>query len=209
MTLCLALFLLMPDDLPGSLNDPEPEPAPDPFHESVFIRGRGGIWASRAFRFEATTVGGSLQSSKQENFGSGGLDVGFSPGMEKFVVFGSVEAAFASHLRLEDAGLCVGFRDWADPGAMMGVPQEAMIYAGPIYGRFDITTPGFVEFNRAWGARAGVSFTWKLTHALGISLMAEYRYLKFRVKDKSEIASGNTTIGASGLWAGFGVDLVF
>src|ERR1043166_1391131 len=147
MTFCLAVLLLMPDDLPVSLSEPEPEVAPLASPDASFVRVRGGLWSSRQFHFEATTTASTGISSKQETLGSAGIDLGPAILGDRVVFFGSVEGAFGNRIRMEDVGLCVGFRDWADPGATAGVPQEAMIYAGPIYGKFDVTTPGFVELS--------------------------------------------------------------
>src|SRR5437667_6179726 len=133
MTLCLALLLLTPDDLPNSLSEPEPEPAAPAHEELAFLRVRGGLWSSRAFHFEATSISSTEMSSKQATLGSAGVDLGPSFFGDRLVFFGSVEGSYGNKIHLEDAGLCVGFRDWADPGSSAGVPQEAMIYAGPIY----------------------------------------------------------------------------
>ena len=207
MTLCVLLLLLSPDDLPLSLS--EPEPAAPEARDTLFLRVRGGAWTTSAFRFDATTTASTEMTSRQKTLGSGGLDAGASLLSDRLVLFGGIDGSFASHLRLETGGICLGVRDWSDPAAVAGVPQEGMIYAGPIYGRFDVTTPGFIDFDRAWGARAGISFTWKPGRTLGLTLVAEYRYIKFQVRDKSEIASGNTSVGGSGLWAGLGLDFRF
>jgi hypothetical protein len=209
MTFCLALLLAMSDDLPLSLSEPEPEPAPPARVDSLFLRLRGGIWASRGLDFDATTVFSTQLRSKSETLSSAGIDFGASIFSERVVVFGSLEASIGGKMHSESVGACIGYRDWSDPGASPGVPQEAMIYAGPIFGRFDITTAGFGDFDRALGARAGISFTWKLNRTFGVSLAVEYRYLKFDYKDKSTIVSGDTSIGGSGVWAGLGLDLRF
>jgi len=206
MSLCLALLLLSPDDLPLSLSEPVPagvRPA-----DSLLLRAYGGIWSSRALDFEATTTASTRLRSGAETLVSAGLDAGIAV-HDRVMVFGTIEGSWANEIHSEVAGVSVGYRDWSDPSASPGVPHEAMIYAGALYGRFDITTPGFGDFDNAFGGRAGISFTWTLAKSLGLTLAAEYRYLKFDYKDKSTLVSGDTSIGGSGIWAGLGLDLRF
>ena len=207
MTLCLALFLATLGDLPGSLS--EPEPTPPPGGDRILVRVRGGVWSSGGFDFDAFTTSGTEMRSKQQMLLSVGLDAGAAILSERFVIFASVEESSASKINLEDAGFCLGFRDWSGPTAAAGVPNEALLYAGPLFGRFDVTTSGFGKFDTGIGARAGLSLTWKLSPPFAFSLVAEYRYLKFDLKDKSEIATGDKSIGGSGYWLGAGVDLRF
>ena len=206
MTLCLALMLLTGEDLPLSLVEPEPSGAP--LGDSILLRARGGDWTSRQFDFEAFTVSGQQLRSGAETLLSAGVDAGFAVA-DRVVVFGMFEGLWSNDVHSEIAGICVGYRDWSEPGASAGVPQEAMIYAGALYGRFDITTPGFGDFDSAAGARAGMSFTWSLARALGLTFAVEYRYLKFDYADEGDLVSGDRTIGGSGIWVGLGLDLRF
>lgn len=206
MTFCLALMLLLGEDLPSSLSEPEPAGAPP--GDSILLRARGGVWSSRQFDFEAFTTSGQQLRSGAETLISAGVDAGFAVA-DRVVVFGMFEGLWSNGIHSEVAGLCVGYRDWSEPGASAGVPQEAMIYAGALFGRFDITTSGFGDFESAAGARAGMSFTWELARALGLTLAVEYRYLKFDYKDEGDLLSGDKTIGGSGIWVGLGLDLRF
>ena len=207
MTLCLTLLLATLGDLPATLS--EPEPTPPPGGDRVLVRVRGGMWSSNGFDFEAVTTSSTLLRSKQQSLGSVALDAGGAILNERFVVFASIEENLASHISLEDVGFCMGFRDWSGPTAAAGVPNEALLYAGPIFGRFDVKTSGFSSFDTGFGMRAGVSLTWKLAAPFALSLIGEYRYIKFDVKDKSAIASGDTSIGGSGFYVGAGLDLRF
>jgi hypothetical protein len=209
MTLCLTLLLATLGDLPGTLSEPEPEPTPPPGGDRILLRVRGGMWSSSGFDFDAFTTSSTEMRSKQKTLLSVGLDAGASILSERFVIFASIEESSASKINLEDVGFCVGFRDWSGPTASAGVPNEALIYAGPLFGRFDVTTSGFGTFDTGIGVRAGLSLTWKLSPPFAVSLVGEYRWLKFDLKDKSAIASGDKSIGGSGYWIGAGVDLRF
>jgi hypothetical protein len=216
MTLCLALFLMASGDLPVSLSDPEPElerepepMTPPPGGDRILFRLRGGVWDSKAFNFTAVTTSNTEMRSTQQLLESVGIDAGGSLFNERFMIFASVEESLASKITLEDAGVCVGLRDWAGPNATAAVPHEALAYVGPMLGRFTTSASGFSKFNTGFGVRAGISLTWLLGKHFGVSFVGEYRYLKFDVKDTSEIVSGNKSIGGSGFWLGAGLDLRF
>lgn len=211
MTLCLALFLLASGDLPLSLSEPEPDPGsmtPPPGGDKILLRVRGGVWSSHAFEFNAVTSNTEMVS-KTQLLETVGIDAGGSLWSERFVIFASVEDSMADKISLEDAGFCVGWRDWAGPNASAAVPHEALIYVGPLLGRFTTSTSGFAKFDTGIGVRAGVSLTWMFGKHFGVSVVGEFRYMKFDVKSASEILSGSTSIGGSGYWAGAGLDLRF
>lgn len=217
MTLCLALILLTTGDLPTSLSEsipepmaePMPEPKGAPLGDHVLLRVRGGAWTTKAFEFDAITTSSTQLRSTADTLASFGFDGGGSVLNDRIVVFGSIEGSYSSKIHSENVGLCIGWRDWAPSTAAAGIPNEVILYAGAMYGRFDITTSGFGDFDNTLGARAGISLYWKLTPIAGISLLAEYRYMKFDYKDKSSILSGDTSIGGSGLWIGMGIDFRF
>ncbi len=207
MTLCLAMMLLLSqDEIPLSLSEPSPAGVvPD---DRFLLRATGGIWSAHSFDFDATTTAGLQLRSSEETLLTAGADAGMAL-FDRVFLFGTVEGSWSNDIHAEVAGLSLGYRDGSDPGASPGVPQEAMVYAGALFGRFAITTPGFGDFENAFGGRAGISFTWKLARTLGLNLAVEYRYLKFDYKDKSTILTGDESIGGSGLWAGLGLDLRF
>lgn len=215
MSFCLALLLFGADDLPVSLSDPEPEQRPAGTSQ-VFVRLRGGLWYSRQLNFDAVSASGQELHSKQEVLGAADLDVGYSVELGAqdqshydFVVFGSIEGAFGDEIRIVDASLCLGFRGRAEPGTSPWIPQEFILYFGPSYGVLDVTASGFVEFKGGSGSRSGFSLAWRASRAFSIDFMVEYRYLRFEVKDKDQIASGDTRMGAGGVWMGLAADLRF
>jgi hypothetical protein len=215
MTLCFAL-LLVASDLPLSLGDEILESRTTD-NDLMFARLRGGLLFSRRLQFDAITVSGAELHSKQKISGSAGMDLGLSFEIENknstsldFILFASIEGAFGSEFLIEDANLCFGLRSRAEPGSVSPwAPQEFAIYFGPSYGLLQARDSGFVDFKGGAGSRTGLSLAWKVGRALGIGLTVEYRYLKFDVKDKSEIASGDTSTTAGGVWAGVGVDFRF
>jgi len=211
MTLCLALFLLAPGDLPTSLSDPDPAPEPvgAPLGDHILLRVRGGIWSSRALDFDTTLSNGTQLRSKATALYTAGIDAGGSIFHDRFVVFGSIEENFSSGIRSETASVCFGWRDWAGPTASAGVPNEVILFTGPMFGRFDISTSGFGGFDNGIGVRAGITLTWKLSPYAGFSLDAEYRFIEFDYKDKGSIVSGDKSIGGSGFWIGAGIDFRF
>jgi hypothetical protein len=221
MTLWLALFLLAPGDLPTSLSDPLPEadvaaeaeilpePVGAPQGDHILLRARVGLWGSPAFHFDAVTTSNMELNSKIQTLFTGGVDVGGSILHDRFVIFASIEGSFANKIQLETASICLGWRDWAGPNAAKGVPNEVLLFTGPMVGRFDISTPGFGKFDTGIGVRAGMTLTWKLTHYIGVSFDGEYRFIQFDFKDKSSLVSGDTSIGGSGYWLGVGLDFRF
>ncbi|HLF91824.1 MAG TPA: hypothetical protein VJB14_00035 [Planctomycetota bacterium] len=209
MTLCLAMMMLLTqDELPIALSLGGPAPAGVVPDDRFLLRATGGVWSARSFDFDATTTASLQLRSSEETLLTAGVDAGMAL-YDRVFLFGTLEGAWANDIHAEVAGLSVGYRDGSDPGASPGVPQEAMIYAGALFGRFAITTPGFGDFENALGGRAGMSFTWKLARTLGLTLAVEYRYLKFDYKDDSTLLTGNESIGGSGIWAGLGLDLRF
>jgi hypothetical protein len=199
-----------------SLSEPEPEPelepemmTPPPGGDRILFRVRGGVWSSHQFQFDAVTTSSTEMVSKQTMLESVGIDAGGSLFNERFMIFLTVEDNMATRISLEDAGFCVGLRDWSGPNASPGVPHEALIYVGPLFGRFTTSTSGFAKFDTGIGARAGVSLTWTLAKHFGASLVGEYRYMKFDVSNRSDIVSGSKSIGGSGYWVGAGLDLRF
>ena len=204
MTLCLALLLMASDDLmasgdlPLSLSEPEPDPGimtpPPPGGDKIFFRVQGGIWSSHSFEFDAITTSNTEMVSKQQLLESVGLYAGGSLFNDRFMIFVSVEDSFSNKITLEDAGFCIGFRDWSGPNASQAVPHEALIYVGPLFGRFTTSTAGFAKFDTGIGVRAGISLTWMLGKHFGLSVVGEFRYMTFGVKDTSEIVSGSTSI---------------
>lgn len=207
MTLCLALLLLTAGDLPTSLSDPDPAPVGAPQGDHFLVRARGGVWMARDFQFEAVTPASTQLSSKADMLYTAALDVGGSIFNDRFVVFASLEGSYSSNIHSETVSLCFAWRDWAGPTAAAGVPNEVLLFAGPMFGRFDITTSGFGDFDNGIGVRAGLTLTWKLTKVVGFSLDAEYRFIEYDYKDS--VVSGDSKIGGSGFWLGAGLDFRF
>jgi hypothetical protein len=177
-----------------------------PVLDEAFVRLRAGVWASRGFDFEAIRPGGLRVRSGDEVLASGGLDAGFSF-LGSYVLFGTVEASGTDDVRAELAGLSLGYREFARPFDPPGVPDEVLVYAGGIWGRFDVDARGFGDFDDGFGFRAGLALTWRPVRSLALSLVAEYRLLEFDYEEP--VVQGDREAGGSSGWVGLGLDLRF
>lgn len=197
MCLLAALLLLGPGDPPG---------APDFGDEAGFLRMRGGAWVSRGFKFEAVRTDSIRVESKDETLPSAGLDLGIRLPAGLFAL-ATAELSLTSNTRAELVGLGLGFRERRRPEASTALPDEASVYAGAFYGRFEVDAPGFGDFDDAIGFRGGLAATWRPSPGLAGSLIAEYRFAEFDYKE--DVYSGDTSAGGSGVWLGLALDLRF
>jgi hypothetical protein len=199
---CAALFLAWgPGDLPTELTYGEPA-----LEDGFFGRLYGGVWGSRRFRFAATEASGNSVFSGREGLESVGFDGG-TRFAEHLVLFATVEGDYRSDIRSELAGVSLGYRDSPLSGAPPGVPDEVMIYAGPIGGRFDVTTPGFGKFKDSVGGRLGLDLFWLLGRHGGVSLCAEYRRIAFEYEPS--VIQGDSRIGGGTYWLGAKAEIRF
>jgi hypothetical protein len=171
-----------------------------------FVRLRGGAWISRGFEFKTLRADSIQVSSDGQALWSGGADGGFTL-LDHYVLFATYEMSLTDDVTSLIAGACVGFRERSDPGSPVAVPSEVMLYAGPIWGTFEIDASGFGDFEDAWGFRAGASFTWQPSPGIAGSLIAEYRVIEFEYE--LEVAEGDSHAGGSTVWIGMAVDFRF
>lgn len=201
MTFPMALAFLVAAALPQGVQEESP-----PFPDEAFVRFRAGVWAARGFDFEAIRPGGLRVRSGDEALASGGLDAGFSF-LGSYVLFGTVEASGTDDVSAELAGVSLGYREFARPFDPPGVPDEVLVYAGGIWGRFEVDARGFGDFDDAFGFRAGIAFTWRPARSLAASVVAEYRLLEFDYEEP--VVEGDREAGGSSAWVGLGLDLRF
>lgn len=202
MSVFLAILLSSAGDLPQNLQDSE---ASEPKTQG-FVRVRGGAWASRGFDFEAVRSNGVQVSTTGELLGSAALDFGVSI-RERALIFLSAEAGSGSGLDARVAGLYVGIRERLKPPYPPAMPHEITAYAGALWGQIEARDSAFGEFDDAWGFGAGMEFTWFLSRRWAISVIGEYRLMRFRYRE--DVLSGDTELGGSGVWGGASLELRF
>jgi hypothetical protein len=168
--------------------------------------GRLGAWAGRDFSFEATRTDGKVATSKQEAFFSASVQGGVEL-YNHFVVLGMVEGDLASKLSAEIAGAYVGWHQRPKERYGKGVPDEATIYAGVIGGSIKVHETDFGDFDRGVGFGGGITLGWRVSTAMSVDLIGEYRYLKFNYQ--KDVTSGDTSIGGNSGWFGVGVNFRF
>jgi hypothetical protein len=208
MTATIALLLaLAPVDGPAATDVPRDMRLDDPVPDSeAFVRFRGGGWASSGFEFRAELPGSLLARSDGQAMWSVGLDAGVVFAGH-YVFFATVEHSLTDDVNADVAGLCFGYREVAPRGAPAGVPDEVTLYAGGIWGRFEIDASGFDDFDDGLGLRAGLAFTWRPAFGFAVSAIVEYRLIEFEYQ--GEVVDGDKEAGGSTVWAGVGVDFRF
>ncbi len=199
MTLLLALLVLAPGDPAGE----DAEPAKDPVLEP-YGRLRAGVWAANGFAFEAV-VGSVRREIDTHALFSAGVDGGVAL-HERFLFFLSYDVNLADHVFSDLVGASVGYREFSkDPNPL--VPRDVTLYAGGIWGRFDVEEDDFGSFEDSYGFRAGVSLSWAPARGLKLSAIGEYRLIEFEYNE--EVTEGDDRAGGSTLWIGLGLDLGF
>ncbi len=171
-----------------------------------FVRLRAGAWISRGFEFQAVRADSMQVTSTGEGLGSAGVDGGFTI-FDHYVLLATLEQSLTDDVTSRIAGACVGFRERSDPGSPVGVPSEVMLYAGVIWGTFEVDASGFGDFEDAWGFRAGGAFTWQPSPGIAGSLIVEYRLIEFNYEEP--VVEGDSHAGGSTVWIGMAVDFRF
>lgn len=201
MILLLAAVLASgPEDLPVQMADAEVR------HGSAFIRARGGIWAGGGFAFETIRTDSTEVKLEDEVLPAAGLDAGLIIG-DRFMLFGSADAAWAKDVEVQAVGAALGYRERRAVGAPAGVPDEVTVYAGGLWGSFEVDAAGFGDFEDAWGFRAGLLLTWLPARGMALSALAEYRLIEFDYEE--EVFDGDRHAGGSTIWLGAALDLRF
>jgi len=189
----------------GTDTDPQQGGTESSSSIAPFLTLRSGVWAGTGFHFEAVT--GSIRRELDTNaLFSAGVDGGVEIS-KHFVLFGTYEVNLADDIFCDIAGACVGYREYGEEGGNSAVPMETLVYAGGMWGRFDVDAEGLWEFDDAWGLRAGISFAWKVGRHLTVDLFGEYRLIEFDYKTKPD--SGDDQVGGSSGWVGLGLRYQF
>ena len=201
MALLLAAVLACgPEDLPTRMSQAEARDG------GAFVRARGGIWAGGGFAFETIRTDSTQVKLEDEVLPSAGVDAGLIFA-DRFVLFGSADAAWAKDVEVQAVGAALGYRERRAVGAPAGVPDEVTIYAGGLWGSFQVDAAGFGDFDDALGFRAGLLLTWLPGRGMALSAVGEYRLLEFDYEE--EVFDGDTHAGGSTVWLGAAFDLRF
>lgn len=201
--LLLALCLLVPPPGESSvrLQYEESGSGIDPF-----VRVRTGAWVGNGFDFEAIRT--DLRQVRSD--GNGLFSVALDAGVElvdRVVVFATAEGNFTNDTRAEIVGAYLGYRDRAGPDAAPEIPDEITLYAGGIWGRYEVEESLFGDFEPAFGFGGGIQVTWYATEALAFSLLGEYRLIEFDYEEP--VLVGDTFAGGSTGWVGLALGLRF
>ncbi|HZE97648.1 MAG TPA: hypothetical protein VE981_11525 [Planctomycetota bacterium] len=170
------------------------------------LEPRAGVWVGRDFKFEANRTDGLQSLSKQEALFSAELMGGIEL-YDHLQILASIEGDIASKITAEVGGLYLGWRQRPKERYGKGVPDVATVYAGVLFGKFEVHEDNFGDFDRGVGFAGGFSLGWELSPAWAIDFIAEYRYLKFDYK--MDVSSGDTSIGGNAVWVGVGMNLRF
>jgi hypothetical protein len=203
MAVLLAAAGFPPDDekLPRTLQ------ADDDWQAVEGIFGvRAGVWTGRGFDFQSTRTDSTQATSKQQALFSASI-LGGVEFYSHFAILGTYETDLASKVTVQIGGAYLGWREHPKERYGKGVPDEVMLYAGALVGRFDVKQTDFGSFDRGIGFAGGLAFGWMLTPHLTAQFYAEYRYLKFDYK--RDVLTGDTFIGGNSGWLGLGLDYRF
>ena len=204
MAVALAAAVFPPEDvdgLPRSLQaDPEWSTV-----EGV-VAARMGIWTGHGFEFAAVRTDNTEAKSKQSTFFTASL-LGGVQLHEHVVLLGTYEGDIASKVTVQVAGAYLGWREHPKQRYGKGVPDEVMIYAGAILGRYKVHRDDFGTFDEGIGFAGGIALGWMLTSHLSFQLYGEYRLIEFDYE--REIMSGDDAVGGSTLLIAAGIDFRF
>lgn len=170
------------------------------------LGARLGVWTGRDFEFQAIRTDSTQATSKTQALfaasAMGGVQL-----YDHFVVLGSVEADIASKISAQSGGVYLGWREHPKQRYGKGVPDEVMIYAGVLVGRFEVNETDFGDFDTGIGFGGGVALGWTISSHFAVQLYGEYRHMTFDYE--RDIISGDKRIGGNTLWIGAGIDLRF
>jgi hypothetical protein len=200
-SLLLAFLAAAPGDLPTEMRWEDRGGSVE-----AFVWLRAGAWVSSGFEFEATRTDSVRVSSDGQGLASGGVDLGLTFA-DHFLVFVTAEYSATDDTNAQAAGAAIGYRDRSAPDASAGVPDEITIYAGALWGQFEVEESGFGDFDDAIGFRAGIAITYLLAPSLAVSAVGEYRLMEFEYQE--DVLEGDTHAGGSGGWGGLALDLRF
>lgn len=167
---------------------------------------RLGVWTGRDFSFDAIRTDGKQATSKQQALFSASAMVGMEF-YDHFRVMIAAEADVASQITAEVGGAYLGWHQRPKERYGKGVPDEATVYAGVVFGSIKVNEPDFGEFDHGIGFGGGLDFGWLLSPRWSVDFLAEYRYLKFDYK--RDVVSGDNSIGGHSVWIGLGLSVRF
>jgi hypothetical protein len=189
------------DGLPGSLQaDPEWSAV-----EGV-VAARMGVWSGHGFEFAAARTDGLESKTSQSTFFTASLLGGIQI-HEHVVLLGTYEGDVASKVTVQVGGGYLGWREHPKQRYGKGVPDEVMIYAGAIVGRYQVHKTDFGSFDNGVGFAGGVAMGWMISSQLSVQLYGEYRLIEFDYK--RPVASGDDSVGGSSILIAAGIDLRF
>lgn len=170
------------------------------------LAARLGVWTGRDFKFEAVRTDSTQATSQQQALFSASV-LGGVQFYDHFVILGTFEADLASKITSQFGGAYLGWREHPRQKYGKGVPDEAMVYAGVLVGRFEVHETDFGSFDRGIGFGGGLSLGWTLSPSLSVQVYGEYRFLRFDYQ--RDVLSGDDSIGGNTGWFGAGIDLRF
>ena len=167
---------------------------------------RAGVWTGRSFEFEAVRTDSTQATSDQQALFCASI-IGGAEFYDHFVFLVSYEADLASKITAQVGGAYIGWREDPKQKYGKGVPDEVLVYAGILTGRFVVHQDDFGSFDRGLGFGGGLTFGWTLSRHLAVQLYGEYRYLRFDYQ--RDVISGDKSIGGHSVWIGLGLDYRF
>lgn len=167
---------------------------------------RLGVWTGHDFKFESIRTDSTVAKTTQQAFASASV-LGGVQFHDHFVVLGGYEADLASKITAQVAGAYVGWRERPKARYGKGVPDEAMVYAGAVFGRIEVDQEDFGSFKSAIGFGGGLALGWEISRTATIQLFGEYRFLRFDYE--RDVQSGDDSIGGNTVWVGVGIDFRF
>ncbi len=167
---------------------------------------RLGVWTGRDFSFDAIRTDGKQATSKQQAFFSASAMLGMEF-YDHFRILLAAEGDVASKITAEVGGAYVGWHERPRERYGKGVPDEATVYAGVVFGGIEVHEPDFGNFKRGIGFGGGIDFGWMLSPKWSIDFIGEYRYLKFDYQEA--VIEGDNSIGGHSAWIGAAFTLRF
>jgi hypothetical protein len=188
-TLLLACAVLVQEEKPAAADHPEAV-GERRFSFLPGIRG-GGWWMGE---FEAVTPAGARRI-KSTLFFDAGLDLRAEYGGWTLAATG--DYGVAKDLTMTAAGVLIG-KCWQ----LGDSPHYIQLSAGPFFGRLDVSTTGFGDFDSAVGGEVRLSSTVAVHDHIELQLWADYRHLKFDFDET--VLSGDKDAGGGTFAVGAG-----
>ncbi len=164
------------------------------FDLELVTRLRTGVWASGGFQFEALTLDGKREIDGQSLW-SAGAEVGVAINNEWLVIAG-FDYNWGNDVELTCAQLSFGWRTFVEKPIESVPPFRLEVFAGALWGHFNVLKGGFGDFEDGIGAQGGVNVMFDIADSMTLGAYISGRWILFDYKN--DVIDGDVQVGGGG-----------